>query len=252
MVYFWIFIMIYLSFAAIFVTVKSIEKQVAQQNFTVAVLFTNKTFFSIIVSLGSTYVMWFIASFIMMDPWHMFTSFIQYILLTPTYINVLNIYAFCNTHDITWGTKGDDKAEKLPSATLKPGGKVDVNIPQDDGDLNAQYETELQKFAVKPEKEVKVIPEEERQADYYKGFRSAVVLAWVFCNFALGAVVLSAAGLQTFDQGSINSSTGMDATQNTRALIYMEVVLWSVAALSLFKFTGAMWFLVVRMVSLLP
>lgn len=251
MVYFWIFIMIYLSFAAIFVTVKSIEKQVAQQNFTVTMLFTNKTFFSIIVSLGSTYVMWFIASFIMMDPWHMFTSFIQYILLTPTYINVLNIYAFCNTHDITWGTKGDDKAEKLPSATLKPGGKVDVNIPQDDGDLNAQYEAELQKFAVKPEKEVKIVPEEERQADYYKGFRSAVVLAWVFCNFALGAVVLSAAGLQTFDHGSINSSTGMDPTQNARALIYMEVVLWSVAGLSLFKFAGAMWFLVVRMVSFL-
>ena len=29
------------------------------------------------------------------------------LLLTPTYINILNVYAFCNTHDITWGTKGD-------------------------------------------------------------------------------------------------------------------------------------------------
>ena len=75
-------------------------------------------------------------------------QFIQYILLTPTYINVLNIYAFCNTHDITWGTKGDDKAEKLPSAHLKPGGKVDVNIPQDDGDLNAQYEAELERLFI--------------------------------------------------------------------------------------------------------
>lgn len=253
MVYFWIFIMIYLSFAAIFVTVKSIESEVASTTFSVSQLFANKTFFSIIVSLGSTYVMWFIASFIFMDPWHMFTSFIQYILLTPTYINVLNIYAFCNTHDITWGTKGDDKAEKLPSAHLKPGGKVDVNIPQDDGDLNAQYEAELQKFAVKPPKEVQVISEEERQADYYKGFRSAVVLAWVFCNFALGAVVLSAAGLENFDkQTTTSSGTTVDQTQNERSLIYMSVVLWSVTGLSIFKFTGAMWFLVVRMVSLLP
>jgi chitin synthase len=182
----------------------------------------------------------------------MFTSFIQYILLTPTYINVLNIYAFCNTHDITWGTKGDDKAEKLPSATLKPGGKVDVNIPQDDGDLNAQYEAELAKFAIKPPKEVQVISEEDRQADYYKGFRSAVVLAWVFCNFALGAVVLSAAGLETFDTTSTTDGTSTDETQNERSLIYMEVVLWSVAALSMFKFLGAMWYLVVRMVSSLP
>ena len=73
MVYFWIGIMIYLSFAAIFVTVKSIESTVEKEKFTVGMLFKNRTFFSIIVSLGSTYVMWFIASFIFMDPWHMFT-----------------------------------------------------------------------------------------------------------------------------------------------------------------------------------
>lgn len=170
-------------------------------------------------------------------------------MLTPTYINVLNIYAFCNTHDITWGTKGDDKAEKLPSAHLKPGGKVDVNIPQDDGDLNAQYEAEIAKFAMKAPKEVATITEEEKQADYYKGFRSAVVLAWVFCNFALGAVVLSAAGLETFDDTSKKSA---EDAQTERSMIYMEVVLWSVAALSMFKFMGAMWYLVVRMVSYLP
>jgi chitin synthase len=114
--------------------------------------------------------------------------------------------------------------------------------------LNAQYEAEIAKFAMKPPKEVQVISEEEKQADYYKGFRSAVVLAWVFCNFALGAVVLSAAGLETFDD-TTSSSDSEDATQSERSLIYMEVVLWSVAGLSMFKFIGAMWYLVVRMVS---
>jgi chitin synthase len=263
MVYFWVFIMIYLMFAAIFVTVKSIQQEVADHSFSLSELFNNKQFFTLIVSLASTYVMWFVASLVFFDPWHMFTcvgfprsvdlgfanvrQFIQYILLTPTYINVLNIYAFCNTHDITWGTKGDDKAEKLPSANVKPGGKVDVNIPQDDGDLNAQYEAELSKFATKPPKEVRLVSEEEKQEDYYKGFRSAVVLAWVFCNFALGAVVLSTAGLENFD-----SNQNMSNVENTRANIYMAVVLWSVAALSLIKFFGAMWFLVVRMVRYLP
>lgn len=266
MVYFWIGIMIYLAFAAVFVTVKSIQSELKEHSFTFSELFTNKQFFTIIVSLGSTYVMWFIASLIFLDPWHMFTcvscgpsatlekkggvansllQFIQYILLTPTYINVLNIYAFCNTHDITWGTKGDEKAEKLPSAHLKPGGKVDVNIPQDDGDLNAQYEAELVKFAQKAPKEKVVVSEEERQADYYKGFRTAVVLVWVFCNFALAAVVLSTAGLEQFG-GEDNESTS-----NQRATIYMAVILWSVAAISIFKFCGAVWYMVVRMVSFL-
>lgn len=170
-------------------------------------------------------------------------KFIQYLLLTPTYINVLNIYAFCNTHDVTWGTKGDDKAEKLPSANLKPGGKVDVDIPQDDGDLNAQYESELLKFASKPAKEVTTVSESEKQEDYYKGFRSSVVLVWVFCNFALGAVVLSAAGLDRIDVD--------DESGNEKTTIYMAVVLWSVAALSSFRFVGAVWFLVVRMVSII-
>lgn len=167
-------------------------------------------------------------------------QFIQYLLLTPTYINVLNVYAFCNTHDITWGTKGDDKAEKLPSANLKPGGKVDVSIPTDDGDLNAQFEAEMAKFAVKAPEEVREISPGEKQEDYYKGFRSSVVLFWMFCNFGLAAVVLNAGGLQRLS---------VKTDDNRRANIYMAVVLWSVAGLSAFRFVGAMWFLVVRMVS---
>ena len=170
------------------------------------------------------------------------SQFIQYLLLTPTYINILNVYAFCNTHDITWGTKGDDKAEKLSSVNIKADGKVEVNIPQDDGDLNAMYDAEMRKIATKAPKDVKVVSEQEHQEDYYKGFRSAVVLVWMFCNFALAAVVLSTAGVDRIDVKNADTQ---------RSTIYMAVVLWSVAGLSAFRFFGAMWFLVVRMVSLL-
>lgn len=230
-------------FASIFITVKSIEAEVEEQKtnkqaFSVSVLFSDSLFFTLIVSLASTYVLWFVVSFLFFDPWHMFTSFVQYLILTPTYINVLNVYAFCNTHDITWGTKGDDKAEKLPTANIKPGGKVDVNIPTDDGDLNAQYEAEMKSFAVKAPPEKREFSASEKQEDYYKGFRSAVVLVWMACNFGLCAVVLSTAGLERVDVKSSASS---------KATIYMAVVLWSVAGLSAFRFAGAMWFLIVRM-----
>ncbi len=120
---------------------------------------------------------------------------------------------------------------------------MDVNIPQDDGDLNAQYDAEMRIIAVKAPKEVKVVSEAEHQEDYYKGFRSAVVLVWMFCNFALAAVVLSAGGLETVQIGKDKP----DGPQ--RSTIYMGVVLWSVAGLSLFRFCGAVWFLVVRLVS---
>lgn len=238
MVYFWVFIMVYLMFASIFITIKSIQSELALEGFVWQDIFKNQIFYTLIISLASTYVLWFVVSFMFFDPWHMFTSFIQYLCLTPTYINILNVYAFCNTHDITWGTKGDDKAEKLPSANLKPGGKVDVNIPTDDGDLNAQYEAEMRKFVMKAPEEKREMSASEIQEDYYKGFRSRVVIFWLMSNFALVAVVLSTAGLNR-----LSAKT----SEQQKSTIYLLVVLWSVAGLSAFKFIGATWFLIVRM-----
>jgi chitin synthase len=222
-----------------------VQAQVAAGGFSFAMLFTNKIFFTLIISMASTWLLYLVASIMFLDPWHMATSFIQYLLLTPTYINILNVYAFCNTHDITWGTKGDDKPEKLPTATLKPGGKVDVTIPTDDADLNSQYETELRAFSTKYTPPKKVIAPQEAHEDYYKGFRSAVVLAWMFCNLALAAVVLNAGGV---DRVHINGSQNLDEDEvaDQRATIYMAVVLYSVAVLSAVRFVGACWFLVVR------
>jgi chitin synthase len=225
-------------FASVFITVKSVQSEIAEKAFTISDIIKNQIFYTLIISLASTYLLWFIVSFLFFDPWHMFTSFLQYLLLTPTYINILNVYAFCNTHDITWGTKGDDKAEKLPSATLKPGGKVDVNIPTDDGDLNAQYEAEMRKIVSKAPPEKREMSASEKQEDYYKGFRSSVVIFWLVCNFGLCAVVLSTAGLER-----VSTTAG----SNKKSTIYLAVVLWSVAGLSAFKFIGAMWFLIVRM-----
>jgi chitin synthase len=230
-------------FASIFITIRSVQDQ-TKNGFSISDLFKHQIFYTLIISLASTYLLWFVVSFLFFDPWHMFTSFLQYLLLTPTYINILNVYAFCNTHDITWGTKGDDKAEKLASVSTKPGGKVDVNIPTDDGDLNAQYEAEMRKIVAKAPPEKRERGAEEIQEDYYKGFRSRVVIFWLVCNFSLAAVVLNTGGLSRL--GTKESDT-VNLDDDTTSNIYMAVVLWSVAGLSLFKFIGAMWFLIVRM-----
>lgn len=228
-------------FAAIYISVHAILKDINDENgFSPEDLLKNPVFYNLIISVTATYGIWFIASLLMFDPWHMVTSLIQYVLLTPTYVNVLNVYAFCNTHDVSWGTKGDDKAEALPSVSTKDGaGKTDL---PDETDLDAQYMKELSVFREKP-KVVKSTPTpaqlEEKQMDYYRAIRSITVLGWMISNFALIAAVLSAAGL---DHISPNQTDG-----DQRVNIYMSVVLWSVAGLSAFKFIGAMWFLVVRM-----
>jgi chitin synthase len=87
----------------------------------------------------------------------------------------------------------------------------------------------------------------EKQEDYYKGFRSGVVLFWMFCNLALTALVLQAGGLEL----TVSDPDEAQAKQNQAATIYLAVVLYSVAGLAAFRFIGAMWFLVVRMVSCL-
>jgi chitin synthase len=235
----------YLMFAAVFIAVKAIQADVAK-GFSIDSLFKNQVFYTLIISVMSTYGLWLVASLIMFDPWHMFTSLIQYMLLSPTYTNVLNVYAFCNTHDISWGTKGDDKPDALPSVNTKDGqGKTDL---PDEGDLNAQYDREMRVFSTKFVKEVKAPTAaqlEEKQMDYYKGVRTIVVLAWMITNFALAAVILSSAGLQRINPGDTAGSE--EQTKAERANIYLTVVLWSVAALSGFKFIGAVWFLIVRM-----
>ena len=74
MVYFWVGIMVYLIFASIFITVKSIQIETADHHFAISDLFHNQLFFTLIVSLTSTYVLWFVVSFLFFDPWHLFTS----------------------------------------------------------------------------------------------------------------------------------------------------------------------------------
>lgn len=61
------------------------------------------------LSILATFGIYVLASLIHYDPWHMVTSLVQYLLIAPSYISVMNVYAFCNTHDVSWGTKGQDK-----------------------------------------------------------------------------------------------------------------------------------------------
>ena len=119
---------------------------------------------------------------------------------------------------------------------------MDVDIPQDDGDLNQQYDDQMKIIAQKAPKEVNVLAPGDKQQDYYKGFRSGVVLVWIFSNLALAAAILST-DINDLDVSNPNQ------TEEQRAVIYMKVILFSVAGLSLFRFVGAMWFLIVRMVS---
>ena len=145
----------------------------------------------IIIALAATFGLYFVASFLYLDPWHMFTSFPQYLLIMSSYINILNVYAFSNWHDVSWGTKGADKADALPSVKTEKadGGKHTVieepDLPQ--ADIDSQFEATVKRalapYHPPPEDTEKTLE------DSYKSFRTHLTTAWIFSNAGLALVI---------------------------------------------------------------
>lgn len=152
----------------------------------------------VVIALVSTYGVYFVASFLYMDPWHMFTSSWAYFAGMTSSINILMVYAFCNWHDVSWGTKGSDKSEALPEAqTKKDDGKSnfieEVDKPQ--ADIDSQFESTVKRALapfVEPEEQ-----DERSMDDSYKAFRTNLILLWIFSNLIL-TLCITATGVDRF------------------------------------------------------
>ncbi|KAL7423299.1 Chitin synthase, class 8 [Cryptotrichosporon argae] len=226
-------ITVYMVFCAVYLAVKGIQTIEEEGSVTATTIFKSKVFTNIVVSLAATYGLYILSSLLALDPWHLLTSFIQYLLLAPSYINVLNVYAFSNVHDVSWGTKGSDKVHEdlgVVKSHADNKNEVTVDIPVEQHDINAVYHAELAVLASKPPKEVKAVTDDQKQEDYYKNFRTNVLLVWTLTNGALAA--------------GITSSSGGDSTLATT---YMGVMLYTVAALAFFRFLGSTTYLIVRL-----
>ncbi|MBC8798553.1 hypothetical protein, partial [Shewanella algae] len=128
----------------------------------------------------STVGLYFLMSFLYFDPWHMFTSAAQYFLLLPSYVCTLQVYAFCNAHDVTWGTKGDNIMKKdLGVATITKDGAVEVEMPSEQLDIDSGYDEALRNLRDRKEVVKPDISEAQQQDDYYRSVRTYVVTVWL-------------------------------------------------------------------------
>ncbi|KAH9906712.1 glycosyltransferase family 2 protein [Xylariomycetidae sp. FL2044] len=188
----------------------------------------------ILLALIATFGLYYIASFMYLDPWHMFHSFPSYMVLMSTYINVLMVYAFNNWHDVSWGTKGSDKAEALPTAQVVKDEKgenaiEEVDKPQED--IDSQFEQTV-KRALAPFKEEAEVEVKDLE-DSYKSFRTSLVIAWLFSNMAL-IVGVTSDSLNIF---------GIGGTTSDRTADFFTFLLIATAILSVIRFIGCCWFL---------
>lgn len=238
-VLFFAILMVYMIFAAVFMAVNSIKQLIASHTrLSVSLFLLNGEFRDLVIATSSTYALYFVASFLYLEPWHMFTSFIQYLLLSPAYVNVLNIYAFCNIDDISWGTKGDTGAKDLGAAKVREDGTFDVNIPVLQEEINQSYLNQLEKIK-KPQEEEKSNSKPSNE-DYYAFVRSMTVLVWMFSNFVIVALVLETGGFNQFDNAP--NGTGKE----NRSEIFLTVILWTVTFMAAFRFIGCVTYLILR------
>ncbi|KAG5933736.1 Chitin synthase, class 1 [Claviceps sorghi] len=187
----------------------------------------------ILIALITIYGLYFVASFMYLDPWHMFHSFPYYLLLMSTYINILMVYAFNNWHDVSWGTKGSDKAEALPSANVtKKNDEVvveEIEYEQEDIDSKFEYTVRRALAPFKPDVEV----EKKDVEDSYKSFRTGLVVSWLFSNIFL-VIVITSDNFNTF---------GIGKSASIRTANFFKFLLYATAILSMVRFFGFLWFL---------
>ncbi|KAI8916672.1 class 2 chitin synthase [Powellomyces hirtus] len=179
---------------------------------------------SYVVGLSATYGTYLLGSVLQGDAWHMVTSMFQYLLLLPSYINVLQIYALCNLHDVSWGTKGDNEGTALPTVQTgknQDGKSVAEVHVADRGELESVWREGIEDIKRLHEvKDVKVVDPRVALEDAYKSFRTNLLLSWLASNIILFGIV----------------------TQTTPRIqsMYIVYLLYFTAGLSAFRLLGVL------------
>lgn len=198
----------------------------------------------IVISLAATYGLYFVGSFMHLEPWHMFTSFIQYMFLLPSYVNILMTYAMCNLHDVTWGTKGDNGSSKDLGGAKKVKGDdgkemMEVELPTAREDVESLWQASRNALKVKPIEEKEHRDAATKQADHDRNSRTNVVLAWLGTNMAMIVIFTSKA----FTEWAANH---FQSASHTTFNPYLTVLFYALAGLSAVRFCGSALYLVFR------
>jgi len=191
-----------------------------------ASVFMSTIYGPIFAGLAGTFGIYIVSSILYMDPWHLLHSMIPYLFIAVSFTNILNVYAFCNLHDVSWGTKGSDKAESLPSVSStttakEDGGRVVEDIRRDQSELDADFKETVAR-AMQPLSSVDEV-EKPTADDLDKTFRTRFISFWLLGNAGIIIGIM---------QSSIVFRTK-----------YFQGLLWITFGLSLVRFLGFGWYL---------
>jgi len=168
--------------------------------------------------------------------------------LLPSYVNILMMYAMCNLHDVTWGTKGDNGAAKDLGGAKKIKGEngkemMEVELPTAREDVDHLWAAARAALKVRPPEEKQHRDAATKQADHDRNSRTNVVLAWVGSNMVLIVIFTSHAFLDW-----VNAN--IKGLGQTKFNPYLSFLFYAFAGLSAIRFTGSFLYLIFHLFGL--
>ncbi|KAL8281055.1 hypothetical protein RQP46_006413 [Phenoliferia psychrophenolica] len=189
-------------------------------------VFFNGSFAPIFAGIAGTFGIYIISSILYLDPWHILHSMPPFLLIAASFTNILNIYAFCNLHDVSYGSKSPliSGLDALPSATSKKDGKeatVEVQEKVQE-DIDSTFKATVIR-AIAPFDEHEEV-EAPSMDDLNKTFRTRFICAWLLMNAVLALAI-----------------TRLGTNVQTR---YFQTILWITFGLACVRMSGLLWYLV--------
>lgn len=135
---------------------------------------------------------------------------------------------------VSWGTKGSDKAEALPSVSSKKTKDADAVVEdttREQGDLDSQFKETVQRAVTKLV--VKEVVEKPTLDDQNKTFRTRLVAVWMLSNAILAIAIQNINGIR--NESDPNAD---EAALRSKQNFYFAVILYSTFFLSMVRFIG--------------
>ncbi|KAI8361381.1 chitin synthase-domain-containing protein [Mortierella sp. GBAus27b] len=171
---------------------------------TVVAVFKAAGYHVLILALVCCYAVYVLSAILYGEPWHMIACFVQFLLLLPSYVSVLGVYAFCNMHEVNWGIKEPEDHEKDPLISRDAIYHASIVHLPDEHSVSSAYQDAIDALDRKrrmangstpPPKANKKVERKDdvktMQSDYYRSFRTKILLFWIVVNGALVITISS-------------------------------------------------------------
>ena len=134
---------------------------------------------------------------------------------------------------VSWGTKGSDKADALPSVSSSKSKDADVAVVEDKTQVQADVDAAFKETVTRAVTKItqKEVPEKPNLDDQNRTFRTRLVAIWMLTNAALAIAIENINGLTT---NASADEIKLRKKQNT----YFSFILYSTFALSAIRFIG--------------